>query len=73
MGFTAEQAKEALKQCDGNVERAVDWLFSHPNGVEHTLNGDSSNVSGMVHCEDLMYGIFDNVFLCLQIMSSVDL
>ncbi|KAI8100790.1 hypothetical protein M9434_005181 [Picochlorum sp. BPE23] len=50
MGFTAEQAKEALKQCDGNVERAVDWLFSHPNGVEHTLNGDSSNVSDYELC-----------------------
>ncbi|KAF5825731.1 UBA-like protein, partial [Dunaliella salina] len=29
MGFTPKQAEKALKACDGNVERAVDWLFSH--------------------------------------------
>ena len=29
MGFTAEQAKKALKATDNNVERAVDWIFSH--------------------------------------------
>ncbi len=30
MGFTAAQARHALRQCDNNVERAVDWLFNHP-------------------------------------------
>ncbi|KAG2136349.1 uncharacterized protein EDB93DRAFT_1169370 [Suillus bovinus] len=30
MGFTNAQAKKALRETDGNVERAVEWLFSHP-------------------------------------------
>jgi ubiquitin carboxyl-terminal hydrolase 5/13 len=30
MGFNAPQARQALKETGGDVERAVDWLFSHP-------------------------------------------
>lgn len=29
MGFTREHAVKALKATDNNVERAVDWIFSH--------------------------------------------
>ena len=29
MGFTAQRAKAALLACGSNVERAVEWLFSH--------------------------------------------
>jgi ubiquitin carboxyl-terminal hydrolase 5/13 len=29
MGFTAAQAVKALQATDNNVERAVDWIFSH--------------------------------------------
>lgn len=29
MGFTVEQATKALKATDNNVERAMDWIFSH--------------------------------------------
>ncbi|KAF9926454.1 hypothetical protein BGZ67_008096 [Mortierella alpina] len=29
MGFTDKQAKKALKETGGNMERAVEWLFSH--------------------------------------------
>ncbi|KZF20118.1 ubiquitin carboxyl-terminal hydrolase 14 [Xylona heveae TC161] len=31
MGFSAPQARKALKETGGNVERAVEWLFSHPD------------------------------------------
>ncbi|GJD07944.1 Transportin-1 [Galdieria sulphuraria] len=31
MGFRAQDAKRALLQCDFSVERALDWLFSHPD------------------------------------------
>ncbi|MBW0466662.1 hypothetical protein O181_006377 [Austropuccinia psidii MF-1] len=31
MGFTANQAKKALTETGGNIERAVEWLFSHPD------------------------------------------
>lgn len=29
MGFSAKQATRALRKCDGNLERACDWIFSH--------------------------------------------
>ncbi|KAI5779231.1 hypothetical protein EDC01DRAFT_719033 [Geopyxis carbonaria] len=29
MGFSAAQAKRALKETSGNVEAAVEWIFSH--------------------------------------------
>ncbi|KAI1630946.1 ubiquitinyl hydrolase [Biscogniauxia mediterranea] len=31
MGFAAPQARKALKETSGDVERAVEWLFSHPD------------------------------------------
>lgn len=31
MGFSAPQAKKALKETGGDMERAVEWLFSHPD------------------------------------------
>jgi ubiquitin carboxyl-terminal hydrolase 5/13 len=31
MGFTAAQAKKALTETSGDMERAVEWLFSHPD------------------------------------------
>lgn len=33
MGFSAPQARQALKETGGDMERAVDWLFSHPDAV----------------------------------------
>jgi len=29
MGFSADQAKKALQATDNNIERAIDWIFSH--------------------------------------------
>jgi ubiquitin carboxyl-terminal hydrolase 5/13 len=31
MGFSHSQAEGSLKKCDNNLERAVDYLFSHPD------------------------------------------
>ncbi|ORY11816.1 ubiquitin carboxyl-terminal hydrolase 14 [Clohesyomyces aquaticus] len=31
MGFNTPQARQALKETDGDIERAVEWLFSHPD------------------------------------------
>ncbi|KIJ46150.1 hypothetical protein M422DRAFT_206385 [Sphaerobolus stellatus SS14] len=33
MGFTPAQARKALRETDNNVERAVEWLFSHPDDM----------------------------------------
>lgn len=30
MGISAPQAKKALRETDGDVNRALDWVFSHP-------------------------------------------
>lgn len=38
MGFGAPQAKKALRETGGDVERAVEWLFSHPD--DQGLFGD---------------------------------
>jgi len=34
MGFTKEQAEMGLRNTQNNVERAIDWIFSHPDGEE---------------------------------------
>ncbi|KAF8327578.1 ubiquitin carboxyl-terminal hydrolase 14 [Cantharellus anzutake] len=31
MGFTEKQARKALRETGGSTERAIDWLFSHPD------------------------------------------
>lgn len=42
MGFTKDQAIKALKATDNNVERAVDWIFSH----QEELDSPSSTPQG---------------------------
>lgn len=42
MGFTPEQATKALKATDNNVERAMDWIFSHMDD----LNSDNQDGAG---------------------------
>jgi ubiquitin carboxyl-terminal hydrolase 5/13 len=44
MGFGAPQARKALKETNGDVERAVEWLFSHPDD-QGDFGGDSSAVT----------------------------
>ncbi|KAK6542567.1 hypothetical protein TWF694_006515 [Orbilia ellipsospora] len=33
MGFSEAQAKKGLKETGGDVERAVEWVFSHPDDM----------------------------------------
>nr|CAH0100310.1 unnamed protein product [Daphnia galeata] len=33
MGFSRSQCVKALKNTDNNVERAADWIFSHPDEI----------------------------------------
>ena len=37
MGFTERQSAGALDACQGSVERAADWLFSHADDLEAAL------------------------------------
>ncbi|KAM0279214.1 hypothetical protein ACHAQH_004759 [Verticillium albo-atrum] len=41
MGFGAPQAKKALRETGGDVERAVEWLFSHPDD-QGTFDDDAA-------------------------------
>ncbi|KAJ3196803.1 hypothetical protein HK101_007634 [Irineochytrium annulatum] len=34
MGFTTNQAKKAMAETGNNIERAIDWLFSHAGDVD---------------------------------------
>ncbi|KAK7932301.1 ubiquitin carboxyl-terminal hydrolase 14 [Apiospora marii] len=40
MGFSAPQARKALRETGGNVERAIEWIFSHPDD-QGDFGGDS--------------------------------
>ncbi|KAF2455325.1 hypothetical protein BDY21DRAFT_289711, partial [Lineolata rhizophorae] len=40
MGFSAPQARQALKETGGDVERAVEWVFSHPDAQGDFGGGD---------------------------------
>ncbi|KAK9478621.1 hypothetical protein V1514DRAFT_55170 [Lipomyces japonicus] len=47
MGFTDAQAKKALKETGSDVERSVEWLFSHPddNGTEESVSDTNAATS----------------------------
>lgn len=40
MGFSVAQAKFALKKCEGNPERAIDYLFSHSSDMQIEENDE---------------------------------
>ncbi|KAG5438077.1 hypothetical protein PCANB_000424 [Pneumocystis canis] len=46
MGFTSSQAKKALKETDSNTERAVEWLFSHPEYIDDFEANKQNTVVG---------------------------
>merc|ERR1719347_2405841 len=39
MGFSRDQAEMGLRNTDNNVERAIEWIFSHPDGEVETPSG----------------------------------
>lgn len=44
MGISAPQARKALRECNGNMERAIDWVFSHPDDQgDFTEDAPASN------------------------------
>ncbi|KAL1839985.1 hypothetical protein VTJ49DRAFT_948 [Mycothermus thermophilus] len=49
MGFSGPRATKALKETNGNVERAIEWLFNHPDDegtADETPGGTSGEASG---------------------------
>ncbi|EMC95915.1 hypothetical protein BAUCODRAFT_34673 [Baudoinia panamericana UAMH 10762] len=68
MGFSAPQARQALKETGGDMERAVDWLFSHPDAMgdfgddeqqpSSTTNASASAAAGaMEDSKPAKYGL----------------
>lgn len=56
MGFSPPQARQALKETGGDMERAVDWLFSHPDAQGDFDEGNASapNVAPTAPLDDTM-------------------
>ncbi|KAK5994872.1 Ubiquitin carboxyl-terminal hydrolase 14 [Cladobotryum mycophilum] len=46
MGFATSQAKKALKETGGNLERAIEWLFSHPDD-QGTMDDDNVDAAAL--------------------------
>jgi len=46
MGFEREQAEMALRNTDNNVERAIEWIFSHPDGEDPVSEGAGGQQAG---------------------------
>ena len=58
MGIAAPQARKALKETGGDVNRALDWVFSHPDdqgdfGEDQSSGGEVENESKMAGSEEL--------------------
>ena len=47
MGFSRDQAEMGLRNTDNNVERAIEWIFSHPDGEEPAPEAASSSNSNL--------------------------
>ncbi|KAL4263101.1 Ubiquitin carboxyl-terminal hydrolase [Pleurotus pulmonarius] len=45
MGFTAAQARKALRETSGDPERAVEWLFNHPDDMGEDATASSTEAS----------------------------
>jgi ubiquitin carboxyl-terminal hydrolase 5/13 len=48
MGFPEIKCIKALKNCDMNVERATDWLFSHMDDPDSEVEVDGDSVMSPV-------------------------
>ncbi|KAE8144286.1 hypothetical protein BDV25DRAFT_167187 [Aspergillus avenaceus] len=46
MGIDEVRAKSALAATDGDINRAIDWVFSHPDEVEDVRGDAGGNSSG---------------------------
>ncbi|KAK3674568.1 ubiquitin C-terminal hydrolase Ubp14 [Recurvomyces mirabilis] len=55
MGFSAPQARQALKETGGDMERAVDWLFSHPDATGD-FGDDAPTANSLAEAEATISG-----------------
>jgi len=52
MGFPDNKCIKALKNCDMNVERATDWLFSHMDDPDSDGDSAMANEESKTELED---------------------
>nr|POE75777.1 ubiquitin carboxyl-terminal hydrolase 14 [Quercus suber] len=65
MGFSAPQARQALKETGGDMERAVDWLFSHPDAQGDFGEPTSASLATLPLLEDTQAAHFKlNSIVC---------
>ncbi|KAK4537420.1 hypothetical protein CDCA_CDCA12G3445 [Cyanidium caldarium] len=50
MGFTEAQARAAMRACAGDAQRAVEWLFEHPDAAEVESPSGASGTSSLPRC-----------------------
>lgn len=53
MGFTTQQANKALSACQGDVARAVDWLFSRADELDSMAIDDTPPANNDIDSETL--------------------
>ena len=58
MGISAPQARKALKETGGDVQRAVDWVFSHPDD-QGDFGGDDEKESNAMEGDRPLAGNAD--------------
>ncbi|KAI9452342.1 ubiquitin carboxyl-terminal hydrolase 14 [Russula earlei] len=46
MGFSRAQARKALRQSNGDLERAIEWVFSHPDDTGEDESGETATGTG---------------------------
>ena len=52
MGFTRVQAVKALKATSNNIERAMDWIFSHASELDSAAEEDMPSQPPPPHFRD---------------------
>jgi ubiquitin carboxyl-terminal hydrolase 5/13 len=51
MGLPEKKCRQALKNCDKNLERAIDWAFSHMDDPDE--DDDAGDGDAAMQLEDL--------------------
>jgi len=69
MGFAAPVARQALKETGGDMERAVDWLFSHPDASGDF--GDDENGGGVAEAKSEKKEVKDKLPAKFELQSIV--
>jgi len=73
MGFSEKKCKKALLNCDNNLERATDWVFSHmDDDVSDTeMQGDIQSGEPKYKCSSGSKGIYSLQSFITHLGSSV--